>query len=316
MKIFKWWQKIIFFIVLGIIAFLFFLVAFKSKDEDVQRWSLFASLFIGVATLGLSFIALSISIQTFVKTNKQEQEKRENEAQQFIIEHNKEIDYIPLCLIASFYDRHRKYNRNIYTDFNKLKNDLQTEVLKQLNYENNLIKNNDWFLKSQTKIESFIIEYNFGKDFLFNYLKIVPDFFDEKYNLKDENLPVVPSIFLGAPVYEIVNKECLDKGVSFSKYAHQFLHAVINNDFRVNAAPKPLDFLIVGADLENSDDKSKCLWSIIATDAIAKLIMEKPTIIHIKKYPSIHANIETIEDRYLLLLATLYDLGNCKEAKK
>ena len=120
MKIFKWWHKLLIVFLVLIIASLFLVVAFYSKNEDVQRWSLFSSLFIGVTTLMLSFVALSISVQTFIKTNKQEREILENKAKQFIIDHDKEIEYMPLCIIANLYDKHRKYGRNIYTDFNKL----------------------------------------------------------------------------------------------------------------------------------------------------------------------------------------------------
>ena len=65
-------------------------------------------------------------------TKKEKNERIGNEAKNFIIDHEKEIDYIPLCLIARAFNNHHKYLREIYNDFNKLNKEIYSTLEKVL----------------------------------------------------------------------------------------------------------------------------------------------------------------------------------------
>ena len=309
MKMFKWWHKLIMVLAVATIAALFLVVAFKTKDEDVQRWSLFSSMFFGLATICLSLIALAISIDTYRKTNMHEYEKLQNKANEFIIENNDEIDYIPLCIIANIYDRHRKYKRNIYTSFNKLSNEVQVEVLKQLNYR--LIDtNNNWLKNSLNRIKNFINEYDFGDPAVIDYYERSLNYSDINYGINDADINIISSKYLGMPSLRFEKGECYDNGITFKHYCALYLSAKIQNDVMIKLVPKPLDELIERAQLNKSEERSICFWSIYVVDVISNLIKENPKMkIKNDLFPKIHAEIVTYEDRFLYSLSGLFDLN-------
>lgn len=315
MKIFKWWQKLILLLSIFLIAAMFAAVSFFSSIENVQRWSLFSTMFFGLASASLSFVALSISVLAFIKTSKKEQEEIQNTAKQFIIENSNEIDYIPLCIIANYYDKHRKYYRKIYTAFNKLNPILQSEVLQQLNY-NKCFCDSNWVRTARKRIETFVEENELGENFIFDYYEKTLVYASEIYDNK-ENDSIISSRYLGYPSCVIENGKMVDKGISFKKYVTLYLFAKRNNDYKLATAPKPLDILANNAKIDDSNEKNSCFWSICAADAFAEYIVDNQGLKTKREpFPKVHAIIETFEDRFLLSLSTLYNLNHLMEIKK
>lgn len=317
MKIFKWWHKLIFIGAALTVAALFLIVAFLSSIEDVQRWSLFSTMFFGLASVCLSLVALFISMQTFVKTNKQEQEKLENEANVFIVENSDEIQYIPLCIIASAFNRQGRYERKIYSNFNKLNNNLQKEVLNQLHYECGLVNNTDWIDHGLEQIRSFIKEYDLGKDLLYDnakYYKRTYEYKNNEYDSKIEYTHAFRSDIFGTPKYEIRKDKVIDKGISFFEYLRYYLIAKVNENIATAIAPKPIDYLAEIIDFENIDEDTLCIWMMCLVDSCVALIKEKYKGERcFVSFPISEGNIETYEDRFLLSLSRLYGLSIIKK---
>ncbi len=314
MKIFKRWHIFIIVFSILIIAALFLLVAFANSIENVQRWSLFSTMFFGLASASLSLIALFISIHTFVMSNKQQKERLENEAKNFIVNYSADINFIPLCIVASLYNRHHTYNRSIYKAFNELNNEQQTEVLRQLNYVIKEERKSDWIDNGLEKIRKFINDYDLGPDLLYDnakYFHKIINYSSNKYNLKLENVPLISSYCLGLPKYEIrSDKEPVDKGLCFDEYVRRYLYAFINNDIRIKLSPKPIDVLREGIDFGSCEESFACFWVVVIVDCFAKLLIEKNNN---KNYEPLcfEGKIETYEDRFLLSLLTLYNLELC-----
>lgn len=320
MKIFKWYHILIFLLTIFAIAGLFFFLSFNIKADDIPRWSLFAALFFGLGSLSFSFVALWISIQTFVKTNKKEQEKLESEANAFIVEHSDEIQYLPLCLISSCFNRQGKYQRKIYTEFNLLNNNQQKEVLRQRNYDIDLIKDTKWVDKSLKRIKNFINEFELGRDLLYDNAKYYRRTFlykEKQYDLNVEFAHLFRSDILGMPKYEIRNNGVYDKGISFFDYLRYYLVAKNSNDPRALVVPKPIDLLAETIDFGNIDESDLCLWMMCLVDSCAELMIEKlKEKQEIEDFPCCDGGIETYEDRFLQSLSILYELSKYKDEKQ
>ena len=142
-------------LILGLFACCF-IIAFFVSERDMQRWMLFGTFFFGFGSISVSISALAISIKSYINTENEKRKRVKQAANDFLTENNDEVDYIPLCLIANIYDRHRNYKRKIYSSFNKLNNEVQIEVLKQLNYDFIKVNNNNWLRDAVDKIEPIV----------------------------------------------------------------------------------------------------------------------------------------------------------------
>lgn len=67
------------------------------------------------------------------------------EARKFILQHYKEIEYLPLCPIAFLYNKTRKYHRRIYFDFCLLTEDVRNQVLAIRGLKKYEIKSENFF---------------------------------------------------------------------------------------------------------------------------------------------------------------------------
>ena len=136
----------------------------------------------------IATIAISVVLNYLNNKHRKEEVKLKNEqlAMAFIIDNNDIYDYIPLCIMASVLNRHKKHHRLLYNDFNKLSNEVQKEVLKQCNYEIDLIKETEWVSKSINYVNKFLNDNNLGNDsnnYLYDdgkYLHYAIRYFSEK----------------------------------------------------------------------------------------------------------------------------------------
>lgn len=316
MKIFSKKQTIYISICCFLIASIFIATAFLINDDYVARFSLAASLVVGVGSLMMSFLALTISIQTFVRENKKEREELENKANNFIIENNDEIGYIPLCLIASSFNRQWSYKRKIYSSFNKLNNSLQKEVLRLLNYNDELITKNAWIDGGIIRVNKFINKFQLGNNFFVEktkYYKNAVKFGNKKYKENVEYKRIFSSMSFGLPSITFINNEPYDNGLDFFDYLKRYIHAEINSDPKVKVSSRPLDILISQENLLEADDESLCVWSMCVIDSIAEMIIEKYKYdgFEPNRFPSGNYEIVTFEDRFLHSLSILFDLSKC-----
>lgn len=319
MKVFKWWH--ILTIVFGVllIAALFLLVAFKSSIEDVQRWSLFSSMFFGLASICLSFVALAVSVNAYIISSRQKREKLENEANSFIVNHEDELAYIPLCLIASAYKRQGKCLRQIYLDFNRLSNELQKEVLKQLNYDCELISSTDWIDNGLEKVKKYISDNELGRDLLYEdskYFKRTYNYRENKYELAREFAHMFRSDIFGKPNYVRRGIFVDDGGISFDEYLDRYLRARDEKNPIAAVAPKPVDALASAIRFNDCDEETVCFWMMVMVDSCAEQLIDRLSKRQqIKRLPVCEGSLETYEDRFFVALSTLYDLNKFEDKK-
>lgn len=294
-----------------------FIIAFFVSEKDIQRWMLFGTFFFGFGSIVVSISALVISIRSYINTENEKRKIVKQAANNFLIENNDEIDYIPLCLIANIYDRHRKYKRKIYSSFNKLGSDVQIEVLKQLNYDFIKTNNRNWLRDSVNRIKEFVQNYDFGDCFILDYFEKSFNYSEKAYGINDADISIISSRYLGMQSLRFENGECYDNGITFRHYCELYLSAKIQNDLMLKLVPKPLDELNKNAHLKEADENSVCFWSIYVMDVFSDLIKQNPKNKIIGDvFPKVHAKIINYEDRLLYSLIGLFNLNQYKEDNK
>lgn len=303
-------------IILGLFACCF-IMAFFVSEKDIQRWMLFGTFFFGFGSISVSVSALVISIKSFINTENEKRRIVKQNANDFLIENANEIEYIPLCLIANIYDRHRNYKRKIYNSFNKLSDEVQTEVLKQLNYEFIKINNKNWLRDAIDRVKEFICDYDFGDCFIIDYYEKSLNYSEKVYGINDADINIISSRYLGMPSLRIENDQCYDNGITFRHYCELYLTAKIQNNLMLPLVPKPLDELNERAHLKEADESSACFWSIYVLDVLSDLIKQNPKYkIMGNVFQKVHAKIINYEDRFLYSLIGLFDLNQYKETNK
>lgn len=85
--------------------------------------------------IGALQIWQSKRMSDFEKRQDEREEKRHKEVVdakvvQFVTKYNRDIGLLPLCMMASMYDRYRPYNREMYLEFNASSNEVQDAILK------------------------------------------------------------------------------------------------------------------------------------------------------------------------------------------
>ena len=170
--------------------------------------------------------------------------------------------------------------------------------------------------ESKEKINSFIKQYNFGRNFVFEYYEKALNHSEKQCVTSGDSINNISSRYLGLPTYRFEKDKCYDVGITFREYAFLYLNAFINKDSRINFVPKPLDELITVAQLDKSDEISACFWSMYAVDVCAEIIMANPNVKAKEElFPNVHSEITTFEDRFLLSLSNLLNLSKYVEKK-
>ena len=316
----KKFQKILVIVGLFVLAGIWAIVAFGIKEEIISRFSLWADLVVGCGTIMVSVIALMISVSSYKRTEALRKQKITEEADKFINDNNDEILYIPLCLVANAFDKHHKFKRKIYNNFNVLNKDLQKEILKQLNYEYVLIENNSWIDKEIEQIRSFIRDNDLGHDLLYDgakYFHRSMEYADLEYDGECEYGHFMPDHFHWNPKIFFKEDKLYQENVSFDTYVDSFLAAKQKNDplYVKNKKEKPMDVLIALQNLRDCSEETVCYWMMQVVFTFA-LILQKNLKIEEPHYLSRgDAKINTFEDRYLECLMELYNLNIMRKQK-
>ena len=289
--------------------------AFLLKQESIPRVSLWADMVFGTGSIITSSVAIGISVLTLRREESLRKQMIEESANKFISENNDELLYVPLCLIANAYDNHHKYERNIYNSFNTLNKDVQKEVLKQLNYDFDLIGGNGWIDKGINKIKAFIKTNDLGRDLLYDnakYFHRAIQYCDMLYDGSVEYMHILPDLF-GWNYKPRGRKKSAEK-ISFDSYLISYLEAKENNTsaYKKYKNKRPIDTLASVIDFGEVEEYILCSWMMemvisIAITMIAKQTDKKDDDMF--KLSSGDARIETFEDRYLDVLMELYNLS-------
>lgn len=314
-------QKLIPIFILVILTGLWAVLSFTIQDSLISRFSLWASLIFGTGSLAVSFVALVVSVDSNRKAEALRLEKLSEDANKFIIRNYDEIIYIPLCLVANAYDNHHKFKRKIYNEFNKLNRELQKEILKQLNYDYELITNNDWIDRGIDKVKNFVETNDLGKDWLYDggkyfYRSIM--YSDEPYNPTCEYGHVMPDNFHLNSKIVLKDDKPYQENISFYDYVDSYLRMKKKNDplYIAHKNDKPLDVLTLVGNLPNCDETNACYWVMEIVSTMCAFMEKEFDLKTIKFYSKSDAEIQTFEDRYLDVLMKLYNLSLCYKATK
>ena len=280
----------------------------------------------------IATIAISVVLNYLNNKHRKEEVKLKNEqlAMAFIIDNNDIYDYIPLCIMASALNRHKKHHRLLYNDFNKLSNEVQKEVLKQCNYEIDLIKETEWVSKSINYVNKFLNDNNLGNDsnnYLYDdgkYLHYAIRYFSEKeyddkrYNKNYRNpFPNKKNGFEGNNSVEYL--------IDFDTYCEDYMFYAIRStreDFVIykseKFAPKPIKYLEEVENLFYAKNEDLCYWVLDFVNYFSIYIISTMSSGYPNEYMS-DAKIDTYEDKYyevMISLYLLYELVICKNKVK
>ena len=243
----------------------------------------------------------------------------EYQARKFIIDHGeKDILYLPYCVIASGVNRHHKHIRQIYNDFDALPNDVQKEVLRQAGYDYQLIESSDWIDEGIKKIEDFAEKYDFGNTFLYDGAKYFHRAFSDHSSALTSNYHELEPLFedkLGWNSPETIKIVQANK-LSFSLYLESYYQAFVLNDKRLNKndAIKPLDYLNAIKNFHNCDEEELCFWMMESVCGLSTLVLRTRyggflNDVYINgEINGGDALPETFEDKYYEALMYLYTL--------
>lgn len=313
-------NKLLYLILIGLLfllAIILFVLSFFVDEEKVNRLSLFSSMAIGLATLLCALASFYISYLGEKRANMDRNQQIETNARRFIIENSNEIYNLPLCLMAYSYDKFRKYDRKIYREFNILTKDEKISVLKQLNYNYELIENNDWIDKGIEKVKEFIASNELGRDFLYDdakYYKKSMLYHNEIYDSKYEYVHDFPDNFSATPKFKVLNeKDAQYEGIDFCSYLYDYYNSRKNEShlYKMHKEEKPVDLLIEIKNLRQCDEMMVCYWMMMLVDCVCHLINgEHKVDVFVDQVSIGDAEIDTFEDRYLGSLLTLYNMVN------
>ena len=262
-----------------------------------------------IATIAISFVVYSLGKKSDEKRLLNENKQK---AREFIIDHESEIAFIPLCLIASNLNRHHKHHRQIYNDFNKLDDEIQKEVLKQLNYELEITQDTKWVDSGIDIVRKFISENKLSEssDFLYDGAKYFHRAFNNyselEYNSRETYVKKYKDFF-GWEVFNFSNNKSEKGLLTFSSYFEAYMVKVINekNELYKDSVP-PITYLIMSENLHSCEEENVCFWIMEMVNVISAYLINttnKEWILNTgDAFP------ETFEDRYYDVLTNLYNL--------
>ena len=279
-----------------------------------------------IATIILSSLTLiatiAISVVLYQLNNMQKNEEKaiQNEqlAKAFIIDNNDVSDYIPICIIASALNRHKNHHRQLYNKFNKLSDEVQKEVIKQCNYDIDIVKGDDWVSKSIDYVNKYLNDNNLGNgsnNYLYDngkYLHFAirnyssKEYDDKRCYKKYKNpFPSKKTVF-------DANNNFVEYLEDFDGYCEEYMYYVVKSkrkDFKIfkdaNIAPKPIEYLEQVEHLPYAPNEEVCYWMLDFVNFYAIYIINTSTSGYPSEYLS-DAEIETYEDKYYEVMLSLY----------
>lgn len=246
---------------------------------------------------------------------KHRQEKLAEEANNFLIDHEDERDYLPWCTIATNQHQHERHNRKIYTDFCRCSVELQNKILEMAEFTIRTIEGTEWVDDAFKKLEADVKKYKLGEQpFLYDgakyfhraFLYYREHKFEHRYNKEFKTI-----YELSSPLW--LESESEKGKVNLSQYIEQYFDYILgyrNKDINMWENPfPPVDYVWNAKNLGNIKEVAVCYW-------IMELVENFVVNIHNRFSASvfdgiIHENTtdaqaETYEDRYYDILYWMY----------
>lgn len=286
--------------------------------EYFNTYSNIIQTIIGVLSLAAT-IVVSVCIYKLQKRHERELEKMEEgirkraleeEAHRFLIDNEKERDYLPWCVFAANLHRHEKHTRKIYTNFCRSSLELQCEILRIAQFSICPIEDaEEWVTDAIELLCEDIKKYELSeRDYLYDDAKYFRMAFEKFRETAWEDAP---------RIFEPINKSkqfmniCFSDGkLTIGEYIDEYIrHYIGKSGFCLYKPVPPFDKAWEENNLYEADEEVVCRWML-------ELVFYTTTIIYNrdskgsaseKLYQNrTDAQVETFEDRYLETLMILY----------
>lgn len=292
-------------------------VAWGIAEKDLSRMSLFADLMFGFSAFVVSSVTLLITVEFRRRDEKVRHQKVVDDARKFVTENEKEINYIPFCLVANAYNNHHKFVREIYNRFNELNEETQLEVLSSLNYKQTPIQGKRFIVKGIDAVVDYLEKNDLGKHYLYDeakYFHVAMDHPGEKCDLSSNTAHVMTDYFTPFPKCVLIDGQAQPEGISFLTYLKTFLAFKKSGDknFALYQSYKPLDELDKAVHFGSCSESTIAYWNMEVVESVV-LVLAKEKCSDYYEDDGLFlergdAQVETFEDRYLSVLMALYNM--------
>ena len=245
---------------------------------------------------------------------KQRQENLAEEANNFLIDHEDERDYLPWCTIAANLHRHERHNRKIYTDFCRCSIELQNKILEMAEFTIRTIDGTAWLDDAFEKLKADITKYKLGEQpFLYDGAKYFHRAFS-RYRENEFNVDYsrqLKTICVLNPMWLMGEKD--KNKVCLSQYIEQYFDFVLGlirkEHIEWDTPIPPVDYAWEHYHLGYAPAEEVCYWIMELVDNFVVNIHNRfGTSVYdgIMWENSTDAQAETFEDRYYEILYWMY----------
>ncbi len=269
-----------------------------------------------VATVAVSFFIYWLQSRHEKEMTKIDEkhriEKLTEEANNFLIDHEDERDYLPWCTIAANLHQHERHNRKIYTDFCRCSTELQNKILEMAEFSIRTIESVEWveyvFEKADVK------EYKLGEQpFLYDNAKYFHRAFTRyrETEFNENHNRELKTIYKQNLLFLVDEKE---KGkVNLSFYIEQYFDFVLGEIRKEyiewdNPIP-PVDYAWEFYHLGYAPEETVCYWIMeLVENFIVNIHNRFDTTVYdsVIRENSTDAQAETYEDKYYCILYWMY----------
>ena len=246
--------------------------------------------------------------------NEQKQKEISEKANEFLIDHEDERDYLPWCTIASALHRQEHHTRKIYTDFCRCTAELQKEIIKQAGFPEITIEGNNWVDKGLEGIKVFIKNNHLGMDLLYDGAKYYHRGF-ERY--RKEVWTGTPRVFDPIEKDTALMKTFGQNKINLIEYIDEYLWFRSDGKECVEQPIPPIDYVVKSQNLLNCDEIEVCRWVIEIVFCISTIAHNLGRSDFDDDFFGVltDADSETFEDRYYETLLTIYYTFKNESAK-
>lgn len=230
-----------------------------------------------------------------------------NKANEFLIDHESECDYLPWCVMAAALHRHEHHTRKIYTDYCRCDIELQKEILKQAGFTVESIEDDTWVDKAFDHIREYIKTNALGRDWLYDGAKYFHRGFERYREEKWEDTPqVFEPVIKNNTVRTAFGINKIDIGSYIDEYLWQKAHT--ENPSDAENLISPIDYVEKTQSISTCDEKEVCRWimDIVFNVAIIAHNTDPEKMDNDLRENFTDAFAETFEDRYYEAMLTIY----------
>lgn len=229
----------------------------------------------------------------------------EEKAHVFLSENNAELEYLPLCIMASNIHRHDMHTRLIYTNFCRCSIELQNEILRQAELDIILPADTDWVDSRINRLINDIAEHKLGRNYLYDGAKYFHRGYEyyrreawEELRYRKDFKRIATEITF----YPKGDQSFLDYVDEYFK----FLYSAHKPDLYNHNPIPPLDYMWNKFNLGTAEEKEVCRWIMEAVSDILVICHNRNNGLGKIHEISTGTAIETFEDKYYDTLLWLY----------